>query len=495
MDLTYRQMKIQEKRKQTHWREFVMEVASWMPLNLYKWQFWISRYPETGRILWCMKTWEYENLYPQWCMQSEYDKLIPFFENFSRLWKEWPKPSTIRYWENENSDFAETVFWAKNAYLSFIVGQNAENIMYSTMVYVDSINVLNSLEISQTSNCYYSKIVEKSQNIFYSRYISNSFEIWFSSNLVWCQECVLCDGLENQSYCINNKRYEKKVYEEKKRKILSDKDRRPTFCDEMNRIGDNIWCENATWLWLQFCRNVSNAYETKRISHGNNIIFWNWIDGSTYCYDCVDVWINSHHLYGVFGAGQNCENIYCSTQQSTSTNIFYSYHLENCSFCFWCIWLKNQSYCILNKQFTKADWYNEVEKICIQMESDWTLWKFFPSNTNPYYFNDTAAYLIDESFTKQEVEEAGYLWRDEKVKVDIPVWAEVILTSKLWDYEWYNQWWEREISPDILKKVIQDEEWNMYRVIPIEYKFLKKYGLPLPRTHRLTRLKQHLVRH
>ncbi|MDP2669890.1 MAG: hypothetical protein Q8O99_02570 [bacterium] len=48
---------------------------------------------------------------------------------------------------------------------------------------------------------------------------------------------------------------------------------------------------------------------------------------------------------------------------------------------------------------------------------------------------------------------------------------------------------ERTIHPDILKKVIRDEQGNYYRIIPMEYKFLKKHGLPLPRVHRLDRLK------
>jgi hypothetical protein len=29
------------------------------------------------------------------------------------------------------------------------------------------------------------------------------------------------------------------------------------------------------------------------------------------------------------------------------------------------------------------------------------------------------AYLIDDSFTKEEVEKQGYLWRNEEIKVDI----------------------------------------------------------------------------
>jgi hypothetical protein len=47
------------------------------------------------------------------------------------------------------------------------------------------------------------------------------------------------------------------------------------------------------------------------------------------------------------------------------------------------------------------------------------------------------------------------------------------------------------IDPAILKKVIRDEEGNVYRVIKMEYDFLVKHGLPLPRKHWLERLKGH----
>jgi hypothetical protein len=49
------------------------------------------------------------------------------------------------------------------------------------------------------------------------------------------------------------------------------------------------------------------------------------------------------------------------------------------------------------------------------------------------------------------------------------------------------------IDPEIMKKVIVDEKWNAYRVIPMEYEFLMKHGLPLPRKHWLKRIKQHFM--
>jgi hypothetical protein len=54
---------------------------------------------------------------------------------------------------------------------------------------------------------------------------------------------------------------------------------------------------------------------------------------------------------------------------------------------------------------------------------------------NPFYFNDTAAYLIDESFTKEEVTKAGYLRRDDEIKVDVAANAEVIEIEDLNQYQ------------------------------------------------------------
>jgi hypothetical protein len=41
-----------------------------------------------------------------------------------------------------------------------------------------------------------------------------------------------------------------------------------------------------------------------------------------------------------------------------------------------------------------------------------------------------------------------------------------------------------------LKKVIVDESGNMWRVVNMEYAFLVKYSLPLPRKHWLERMKE-----
>ncbi|HMY80791.1 MAG TPA: hypothetical protein PK048_03005 [Candidatus Absconditabacterales bacterium] len=143
----------------------------------------------------------------------------------------------------------------------------------------------------------------------------------------------------------------------------------------------------------------------------------------------------------------------------------------------------------MNKQYTKEERYEKVDEIFAQMDADGTLGQFFPATMNPFYFNDTAAYLIDPSFTKEEVTAKGYLRRDEPIKVDIPAGVQTVKTSELGQFEGRRAE-QRYIDPEIMKKVILDEQGNAYRIIPMEYEFLMKYGLPLPRKHRLERMKE-----
>ena len=156
------------------------------------------------------------------------------------------------------------------------------------------------------------------------------------------------------------------------------------------------------------------------------------------------------------------------------------------------------------------------------MEAEWTLGEFFPSRLNPFYVNDTVAYLVDDSLTKEEVEKAWYLRRDEEIRVDIPEGADIVYVkqdtrSNEWRVSsdeknltrnlptgqagsWHvtrnclknYQWLENDkwiINSEILKKVIKDEKWNYYRIVKMEYDFLMKYWLPLPELHRLERIK------
>jgi hypothetical protein len=64
--------------------------------------------------------------------------------------------------------------------------------------------------------------------------------------------------------------------------------------------------------------------------------------------------------------------------------------------------------------------------------------------------------------------------------------------QKLDDYQGFDKNWVWQINPEILNKVIVDENGNYYRIIKQEYDFLMKYGLPLPEIHWLERIRKGL---
>lgn len=520
-NLSHWQNIIKEKRKKTKFRDFVKEFGSWRPITFYKNNWIVSRYPQSNRIKRVVNYEVFEknrdDLINKWIT---YDFKINFFSCFKNLFLSIDLESTAIFSWCENAKFADQVAWSKNIYLSFWVIKDCENILYNYTVKNNCRNILNSFIVLHWSENIFTSIwINNGFNIFYSRFINNSSNIWFSSNLTWCKECLFCNDLENKSYFIKNKQYTKEEYLTKKEEMMKYKNMFMSWYKSVDIEWKNYNSNNVQWIYLINSENIENGFYSSYILLWRNLVFCTWINWDENMYDVFwSTWDNKN-FYWVTQSWIS-ENVYCCYWIWYSSFIYYSYFLESCSFCLWCIWLKNKSYCILNKQYTKEEWYETVDKIFSQMNEQWILWNFFPWNLNPFYFNDTMASIIDPTFTKEEVTKEWYMWRDDKIKVDIPENAEIVdvkdITSlrgtnevsdeaiqkmnkedklnnnkikTLNDYQWFDSNWNWYINPDIMKKVIKDNNWNFYKIVPLEYDFLMKHWLPLPDIHWLDRIK------
>ena len=525
--LEYRQQKIQQKRKQTPFREFVKEICSWQPMTFYKWSWPLARYPETERIGTIVDAATFVDtidisLWAGWPT----DLSLPFLTQLTQLQAQTAMPAVRHFYPTENASYADTVWYVKNGYLSHL-SFFAENIFYSFYVAGESRNIYNSfLVIDGSESVYMSKGIIRSHTVFYTKHAYNCSDIWFSSNLTGCKECLFCHDLVNASYCLDNEELEKDTYYKKKAEILTRKQKFLEYYKNISSAGMNIASENVEGTFIMHSRDIQQSSYVYQVHTGRNLLMTGNFTGKEgileRMYDNFTTWLNAYDIYGGMwcSPGNHC---YCCKNSGDVSNIYYCSFLMNCSYCLGCIGLKNKSYCILNKQYEKEGWFEEVDRIFEAMEQDDTLWSFLPPSMNPFYFNDTAAYLIDDSFSKEEVEKEWFLRREEEVKVDIPDGMEVVKTSELGEYEGWKQtplasghsplsggpnekaplirgggsseardggvWKTRYIDPSILNKVIQDEEGNVYRIVKMEYDFLMKHGLPLPRLHRLDRLK------
>ncbi len=492
-DLRYWENKIQEKRKKTPWRKFVMELSSWYGMSLICRDTLISRYPETARspIITSTKMY-FSDIDTHDTYGQEYSSWEAFFQQFQDLFLRIPLQSVHDFrGDSENSDYADIISSSKNVYLSWNVTRGNENILYSLWIKENCKNVSNSVMVWDNSENVFTSIgIIKSYDIFYSKYIHDSHHIWFSTNLNACTECLFCDNLTNASYYIRNEQYSKEEYFLEKNKILHSPIEFERYFSELSNRGMNPgsrWKINGVFILNS--ENVENGLYVYNLKDARNIILSWYSYGIEKLYDAIFCGMKSG-WYGVLCSGLQAENIYNSFWISGGMNNYYCYACEwGCSFCLGCVGLKNKSFCILNKQYTKEEWYELADKIFTSMEKDGTLWDFFPGNMNPFYFNDTMAYLIDDSFTKEEVEKEGYMWRDKAIKVGIPEGAEIVRSNELDTYQWYDRDGNWQINPDIMTKVIVDKKGNYYKIVPMEYEFLMKHILPLPEIHWLERIK------
>jgi len=490
--LQSRQEKIQEKKKTETIQDLIVQVASRYPIVLNKQDGSICIFPNDVRKIPSISIKAFESVRDKlWEYTIDPIDDGDFFSDLEKLLQYVPQPQTIHFGENENANYAHCVFASRNIYISFTVIEDVENCLYSFSVKTGSKNIHNSLLVWEHSeNVFESKAIIQSSNIFYSRYITNSSNIRFSSNLVGCTDCLFSDNLENKKYCIYNKQYSHEDYVKEKKQILQQKEKFDGRYLAVSNIWNNIWSSEVSWRFIIHSEDIDNGHYVYDINHAKNVILVWWRTTGEHIYNTLLITPPFDHAYGVMSSWTGCSHIYNSIHINWWSHIFYSQLLTNCSYCLGCIWLQNKEFCILNKQYTKEERHRKVDEIFTQMEKSGALGKFFPWSINPFYFNDTVAYLLNPSITKEEVTAKWYLRRDEPVKVDIPAGAEVVKTSELWWYEWFDTAWNRSINPDILKKIIVDDQWNYYRIVKMEYDFLVKHGLPLPRKHRLDRMKE-----
>lgn len=267
--------KIFMRSRNIPFRDFVKAICSWMPANFYKYDGVITSFPRTDRTEKMISAGEYAknpDLFASFA--RDYDENQSFFENFSRFFRETPRVAVRQLPPIENSEYTEISGWGiKDCYLSLGVVMDSTKVLYSFEVKENCHDIYNSVMVwDNCSQIYQSNSVLRSSKVFYSRFIYNSSDIYWSSNLVGCHECILCDGLENASYHIGNIAYTKDAYEAEKQKILHD---RKDYWDRylaVSTVGANLVSTNTTGSYATNCKNVTNGYYSYNTVNARNIV-------------------------------------------------------------------------------------------------------------------------------------------------------------------------------------------------------------------------------
>ncbi len=404
----------------------------------------------------------------------DFDFERPFFEQFVELFHDVPQIAIVNDNEvqSENCAYCQDFAYGKNCYLvmgSWKIRDSAYNRNCNEVVEVfdsDAVNVESEL-VYECCNA------QKIYNCAYLWNSSNCSNCFFGRDLKGCTNCFGCVNLRQKEYYIFNEPHSKEEYE-KKMSVFSLKSFQQV--ENMKRYFQKFShqhplpamhmqnCEDSLGEGLFNCKNY-HGYDSFGGEHCK--FFDRGGGGPKYCYDIVQS-----------GKPEWC--LECITPDESwmttfstwcwkSKNISYSDNCHSCHDLFGCIGLKREQYCILNKQYSKEEYFKLRDKIIAHMKKTGEWGEFFPISFSPFGYNETAAY---EYFplTKEEAIKKGYPWKDEEstTKYEGPV---VELPDSI-----------DEVGDDVCEQVLTcSHDGKHYKIQGLEFEFYKKMGIPIPR--------------
>ncbi len=404
-----------------------------------------------------------------------YNPLVSFFAQYNLLQSVFPRQN-IWWTGNVNCEYSNFLMNSKDCYLS-ISGRDNIWSHYSRNVR-DCMDVVDCLQVMWCTNTYNIVVWANCYDVVDSLHVFDSRN---SKYLFYCHNCIDCTGCINmrwKQFCFFNKQYSETDYQDliKQFNALSLKDQQKKIHDHIitfPRRQLNAF-ENEMFTWIDYVRNSKNIKTSLFLAECENCFYCFEQEKSSNLFDCT-MWGNgNNYCYEWIAIGLNSFNNSFFTYSSANSDCFYVDSCFNSSHLFGCIGLRNKQYCILNKQYTKAEYETLVPKIIEHMQKTWEWWEFFPASLSPFWYNETVA---SEYFPleKSEALKLGYNWSD--YEAPFPKVEKIIPASKLPDDI-------TKIPDDILNWAIECEvTWKPFRIIKQELEFYRKHNLPIPRRH------------
>lgn len=451
----------------------------------------IAMYPENSPYtVYCYECWSGDG-WDYAAYAKEYDFSKNFFTQFNELLHAVPRVN-LEGTQNLNSPYTNYTWECKNCYLSAST-LFSENVYYGKAV-DKSRDCVDCTEVVECELCYGLVTSEKCHS---SAFLINCRECMNSSLLFDCQncqDCILSCNLRNKKYVVRNKQYSKEEYELERRKLNLESYTNETnllkefkFMTEnqaLHRFARLIKTVNSTGNNLTNTKDAKQCFEMYNLENVRYAVRGYNIKDSGDMYGTDDTELDYECVNnGIFGS-----KIRYSTNTHTHvSNAEYTDYCRNSSNLFGCAGVRNRSYCILNKQYKEAEYFELREKIIQHMnESPYTdllgrvyrYGEFPPIELSPFAYNEAISgeYM---PLTQSEAVKYGFRWKEVDKKS-----VQVTLTQEHFPET------ISEAQEEVLQAVLEcahrgecNEQCSYgFRLTPYEFVFYKKMNLPLPRS-------------
>lgn len=383
------------------------------------------------------------------------------------------------------SDYCGNASYLKDCYLLF------NSNVAETSLYGNSVDrcrdCVDNTSIGDCERCYESFWLAHCYQCYFCIMCVESRNMWFSRDCLGCSDCFGCANLRKVSYCIFNVQYSKEEYFAKLEAMNLDTqeglaDARTKAREFWNiqplKYHQGLKNLNADGAYVTNSKNVHEGYLVRE-SENINYSQYLQVPKNKDCWD-ASIWgQDSELLYETSVCGENAYNLRFSWDCWPNVrDCEYSLHLKSCSDCFGCVGLTSKQYCILNKQYSKDEYFEMVEKIKKHMDDMpyvdmqglvYKYGEFFPIELSPFGYNNTIA---QQQFpiTKDEAVVKNYPW------IEIPRGEYEITKS-------YSALPAsiKNTDESVTKEVISCTQCSYaYKITIDEFNFLQNENLPIP---------------
>ncbi len=443
--------------------------------------------PNTPFTVYCVKCWWSDNWDP-FVMGMNIDFSRPFLEQWRELLQKTPVLSLhVDFATIKTSPYVNHVAHSKNLYLVYYSDYNED--------------CVSSFWLTRNKDLYMCSVVFDSEKCFDCSNLFKSFNIVGSlSNNRFCYDSAFlrdCEGVhhclgavnvKNGSYIFMGEKLSEEEYKNKMKSIDLGSYKQYQYWKEKaqeyfkENIPQPVWAtqsKNVSGSYVFRSKNCQECFDVTNCENSKYLMLMK--EGSTKdSYDYVDWGFNAELIYECVTVGENPFNVKFSHESGWGLNdAEYCKSVVGGSDCFGCISLRNKKYCILNKQYTKEEYFRLKEKIIEHMnkmpyvDKKGNIYKygeFFPMEFSPHAYNNSYANFLFPK-TEKEVEEYKLKWRNhffEKYPITLD-------SSEIPDNI-------KNTDDKILKEIIKCSVCPRgYRIAKQELDLVKKLNVPLSR--------------
>ena len=436
----------------------------------------ISMYnPKSPYIVYCHDCYQSDKWDP-FSHTKEYDLSRTFFEQLKELFIAVPKATTYRSISsgpNINSEYVNMAGGVKNSYFLFNSGLD-EDCMYSRGIKYCS-EIADAYFGTRSNQSYEVINLQQSSKIMYGKNIVGSVDCYFGLNLSGCTDCFGCVNLSNKSHYFLNHPMKLEEYRQKVNKILGSYKKTEDFKKEFDifslnfprRESNSIKNTDSIGDYLYECKNVKYSFESVKSENCRYLFSSKDIKDSI---GTIGFGHQSEMLLECTATGHSARVI-GSFSVENSQDVLYSFGLRYCHDCIGCDGLKNAKYCILNKQYSKAEYEKLRNTIIAELKLKDSYGLIIPPELAPFSYNETMA---QDNFplSKEQVLQEGFKWEDDIQKTE---GKETLQPEDIPDHI-------RDVSDSVTLEILRCIACKRnYKIIEQELQFYRKMNIPLPR--------------